>query len=222
MGLVLIWLTPRMIEAKSGGDRSIIEDIRGGLGVMRAHEFLPGLLVVTIIFNLFGYPFISMVPVVAKDILELNDFLTGILSSAEGAGALLGAIVLSLFVNTAHSRYYYAFSVMAFCFFAVLFSMSTELYLSFGMLFLVGLVSAAFGSMQTALVLMNAPEGYERQMMGILSVCIGTAPIGFLHIGFLANQFGPAKACIIVAVVGFLAMIFAVWRWPKLLSAQPT
>ncbi len=85
---------------------------------------------------------------------------------------------------------------------------------------MVGLTSAAFGAMQSALVLMNAPTGYERQMMGILAVCIGTAPIGFLHIGVLANLFGPNTACTIVAVEGIMAMLFAFWRWPTLMSSQ--
>ncbi len=220
-GLTLVWLTPRKIEAKPGEPRSILEDIRAGLKVLGEHDFLPGLLAVTVIFNVFAYPFVSMVPVVGKEVLDLGDALTGLLTSADGAGALIGAIALSLFARSAHSRYYYALSVLAFCLFAVLFSLSTTFQLSFTLLLIVGLASAGFGAMQSALVLINAPTGYERQMMGILAVCIGTAPIGFLHIGVLASLFGPSTACSIVAVEGIIAMLFAFWRWPTLLSPQP-
>ena len=104
-----------------------------------------------------------MVPVIGKDILALSDALTGFLSSAEGVGALIGAIGLSVFAKSEHSRYFYVLSVVAFCVFAIVFSFSTVLWLSFALLLIVGFVSAAFGAMQTALVLMNAPAGYERQ-----------------------------------------------------------
>ena len=219
-GFVLAWLTPRKIEEKAQEKRSVVEDIRAGLGVLKQHEFLPGFLVVTITFNLWVFPFTSMVPVIGKDILALSDALTGFLSSAEGVGALIGAIGLSVFAKSEHSRYFYVLSVVAFCVFAILFSFSTVLWLSFVLLLIVGFVSAAFGAMQTALVLMNAPAGYERQMMGILTVCIGTAPIGFLHIGLLADLFGPTSACLISATEGIVAMALTLWRWPNLLTPQ--
>ena len=220
-GFALVWLTPRKPESKPQEDRSVAEDIKTGIRVLREHDFLPGLLVITVIFNVWAFPFISMIPVVGKEVLNLSDALTGLLASAEGAGALVGAIGLSLFAKSEHSRYYYVFAVLAFCVFAALFSLSNSFYLSLCLLLIVGLVSAAFGAMQSALVLMNAPEGYERQMMGILAVCIGTAPIGFLHIGLLADLYGANTACTIVAVEGICAMLFAIWRWPKLLSGQP-
>jgi hypothetical protein len=88
------------------------------------------------------------------------------------------------------------------------------------LLLAVGVVSAGFGAMQSALVLMNSPTGFERQMMGVLSVCIGTAPLGFLHIGLLANWLGAPMACAITAAEGVIAMLIVVWRWPDLLSMQ--
>ncbi len=221
-GWILIAMTKRETESFTSERRSVLEDIRHGLVILRQHEFLPGMLAVTIIFNVWGYPFISMVPVIAKDFLDLSDAATGLLTSAEGAGALLGAIALSILAKSEHSRYFYTLAVLTYCVFALTFSLSNALWLSAILLIIVGFVSAAFGAMQSALVLLNAPPGYQRQMMGILSVCIGTAPIGFLHIGFLAGQFGATTACTITAIEGILAMAFAIWRWPTLLRSQPT
>ncbi len=208
-------------SAERPAGQSIFHSLREGLGVLRQSATLPGVLAVTIVFNLWGFPFVSMVPVVAKEVLTLSDSLTGVLTSAEGLGALLGAGLLSAFARSEHSRYLYLGGVVCYCLFALAFSFSTLPWLSAGCLLLVGLVSAAFGSMQSALVLMNAPKGYERQMMGVLSVCIGTAPLGFLHIGLLADWLGPAHACAIAAAEGLAAMMLVLWRWPQLISPQP-
>lgn len=200
---------------------SLSASLREGWQALRASPSLPGILAVTVVFNLWGFPFVSMVPVFGKEILGLNDAMTGLLASAEGAGALIGAVILSLFARSEHSRYLYFGAVSCYCGFALAFSFSGWTWLSTLLLLLVGLVSAAFGAMQSALVLMNAPRGYERQMMGVLSVCIGTAPLGFLHMGLLADWLGTPLACAITAAEGLLAMAIVLWRWPHLLSRQP-
>ena len=50
-----------------------------------------GILAVTAIFNIFGWPFHSLVPVIGKDNLALGPEGVGILSSMEGVGAMVGA-----------------------------------------------------------------------------------------------------------------------------------
>lgn len=220
-GLVMLLLGKTAPIGHADAAVSVLENLRDGWTALRSNTTLPGILAVTVIFNVWGFPFVSMVPVFAKEILGLGDASTGLLVSAEGAGALIGALGLSLFARSEHTRYYYASAVLAYCSFALAFSLSTWIWASAAMLIIVGFVSAAFGAMQSALILMNSPAGYERQMMGVLSVCIGTAPIGFLHIGLLADALGAPLACTITAAEGVTAMLLAIWRWPALFSPQP-
>lgn len=200
---------------------SVLQSLHSGWQQLTQSRTLPGIVAVTIVFNLWGFPFVSMVPVFGREILALDPAGIGWLVSLEGAGALLGAVALALFARSEHSRYLYVYSVLIYCGFALSFAYSTLFWLSGLLLLAVGFVSAGFGAMQSALVLMNAPAGYERQMMGLLSVAIGTAPLGFLHIGLLADWLGVSLACIVVAIEGLIAMALVLWRWPRLLSLQP-
>ena len=43
-------------------------------------------------------------------------------------------------------------------------------------------------------------------MLGVLTLCIGTGPIGFLHVGWLAETFGVPVALIVTASEGLLAL----------------
>ena len=52
--------------------------------------------------------------------------------------------------------------------------------------------------------------------MGLLAVCIGTGPIGLLHIGLLAEWLGASAAVTISAFEGLLALGVASWYWPEL------
>jgi len=207
------------VSAHAGG-ASLFEGLRQGVRALKNSRTLPGIFVITLIFNLWAFPFFSMVPVYAREVLGLDAAGVGMLVSIEGAGALLGAAALALWAKSAHSRYLYVFGVLGYCLFALLIVQSKVFWLASALLLLAGMASAAFGAMQSALVLMNAPANFERQMMGLLSVVIGTAPIGFLHIGLLADWLGVVGACTLVAMEGLLAMAWALSRWPRLLSVQ--
>ena len=201
-------------------EQSMLENLREGWRILRGNQTLRAILAVTVVFNVWGFPFVSMVPVFGKDVLGLSDAATGFLVSIEGVGALLGALTLSLFARSEHARFYYFGAVTVYCLFALTFAFSRWFWVAALLLSTVGFVSAAFGSMQSALILMNSPKGYERQMMGVLSVCIGTAPIGLLHIGVLADWLGVPMACAMTGAEGTLAMLFVFWRWPGLLTRQ--
>lgn len=70
--------------------------------------------------------------------------------------------------------------------------------------------------MQSALILANTPPERRNRVMGVLAMCIGFGPLGILHVGFLANQFGASMAVSIISVEGFLALCVAGYYWPEL------
>jgi hypothetical protein len=61
--------------------------------------------------------------------------------------------------------------------------------------------------MQSAIVLLDAPERARGRAMGILSACIGTQPLGSLWIGFLASRMGAPLATGLNALLAFVLMI---------------
>jgi MFS family permease len=224
--LYLIGLTALFVRRKLPAEAThtpepVLATIKSGFTHLRESPVLPPILAITIVFNLWGFPFVSLIPVFGKEVLTLSDAAVGMLASAEGVGALIGAIALSVFAQSRHARYLYVGGVLAYSIFSFAFAQSYTVWLSAALLLLVGLVSAAFGSMQSALILMNSPPGRERQMMGLLAVCIGSAPLGFLHIGLLADWLGTPTATAISAVEGAIALGLVVWRWPGVLSVQP-
>ena len=105
---------------------------------------------------------------------------------------------------------------------ALAFSHSPAALLSGTLLFVAGLGAAGFASMQAALVFLNTPESVRSRVMGVLSVCIGTAPVGFLHIGLLADWLGAPMAIAILSVEGLVAVALTCRWWPEVLAAQTT
>ncbi len=198
-----------------------IATLRAGFAELRGNRTLVGIFVVTIIFNIWAFPFTSMIPVIGKDVLLLEPDAVGLLASAEGVGAFLGAVGLAVLAAAAWYRRLYFYGVALYLAIVLVFALSETVWLSFLSLVIGGLASAAFASMQSALVLLNASDASKGRMMGVLSMCIGTGLIGFLHLGLMADWLGASTACVVIALEGLVALAISGWLWPELLRAQP-
>ena len=76
---------------------SVLARIAEGLRVVRRDRRLIGTLTVTVIYNVFGWPFTSMVPVIGQDQLLLGPEGIGILASMDGIGSFAGAVLMAMF-----------------------------------------------------------------------------------------------------------------------------
>jgi hypothetical protein len=68
--------------------------------------------------------------------------------------------------------------------------------------------------MQATLIFLAAPPEMRSRLYGVLSVCIGLGPIGFLHIGLLASWIGAPGATMVTGVEGLIALALThrLWR----------
>jgi len=70
-----------------------------------------------------------------------------------------------------------------------------------------GFGTAGFSNMQSTLMLTEAPPEMRSRLMGIVTVCIGTGPLGILAAGALAAELGPRGAVLAMAATGLTATI---------------
>ena len=81
-------------------------------------------------------------------------------------------------------------------------------------LFCAGTLGASLAIMQSTLVYRYTPADMRARLLGLLSMCIGTSPIGFFYLGWLADTLGPRNGVVALAAQGVLAMILT-RRWWK-------
>jgi len=193
--------------------------VADGLMIVRRDPKLLGTLVITVVFNVFGWPFTSMIPVIGQDNLLLGPEGIGLLASMDGLGAACGAVLIVLLAKPArYARLYITGSVIYLCLLPA-FALMTVPLLSGGALLLTGISSAAFSIMQSTLIYLLAPTELRSRIYGVLSVCIGSGPIGFVHLGLLADAIGAPWAIITSAVEGLLALALTARFWRKVWHA---
>ncbi len=196
---------------------SVLAGIAEGLRFARQDARLVATLVVTIIYNLFAWPFTSMVPVIAETHLHLAAAPTGVLASMDGAGALLGAVIIAVGVRPRQYGRVYLGGIVLYTAMLIAFALMPTPLSAGATLLVEGLGGAGFSTMQATLIYLLAPPEMRSRMLGLLSVCIGVGPIGFLHLGLLANAIGAQWATVATGVEGLFALALTRRFWRVLL-----
>ncbi|MEK9722218.1 MAG: MFS transporter, partial [Rhodospirillaceae bacterium] len=171
---------------------------------------------VTVVFNIWGFPMLSMVPVIGKDELALPASAIGAMSALEGACAFIGAVTLARFARPAGRRRFYFGGVCVLH--MVIFIMGMvpgEMTLVLGLLGF-GFSAACFSSMQSTLAYQVAPLEMRGRLLGLITICIGSGLIGFANIGALAEAFGASTALWIVALEGAVPLIVIGVAWREI------
>ncbi|MDQ8729354.1 MFS transporter [Bradyrhizobium sp. LHD-71] len=196
------------------GAGSTLSRIVEGLREARRRPHLLGIYLVTAIYNIFGWPIYSLVPVIGKDNLDLGPGGVGLLSSMDGVGAMLGAASVAMLARPAHFHALYVGAVAVFQLMMVGFALMSEPFMAGTFLVMAGISGACFAVMQTTLIYRAVTPELRSRMLGLLSVSIGIGPIGFLQIGLFAEALGAGAAVIISSLGGLLALAltFPLWR----------
>jgi MFS family permease len=198
------------------GSSPALARIAAGLRLVRSDRRLVGTLVVTMIYNLFGWPFTSMIPVIGQNQLGLGAEGIGILASMDGIGAFCGALLLTLFLRPAWYARAYLGGVVIYMIMLIVFALVPSPGIAGSALLLTGLGGAGFSTMQATLVYLAAPPEMRSRILGVLSMCIGTGPLGFVAIGLLADAIGAQWATIASGSVGLLCLVLTRPLWQEI------
>jgi MFS family permease len=213
-----IGVTHRNAPMPVGSGAVLARMIEGFLLVRRDRKLI-GTLTITVIYNVFGWPFTSMIPVIGQDNLDLGAGGIGVLASIDGIGSFCGAVLLALYAKPSQYARLYVGSVLLYLVILIVFAVAPSVPLAAAALLFTGVSNAAFSVMQATLIYLAAPAAMRSRMYGVLSVCIGASPLGFLAIGVLANAFGAPAAIVITGLLGLIAMAVSRPWWRELAAA---
>ncbi len=173
---------------------------------------------VTIVTNAFAFAYSGLVAPLGQGEFQVSPALVGLLAAGEPLGALVGGALIAAGIVRMDRRLAFAGGAALFMVALVLMALSPFYWLAFTLLVLGGFGTAGFGNMQSTLMLTEAPPEMRSRLMGVVTVCIGTGPLGQLAAGALSAPLGPRGAVIAMAVVGLVltaAMVVALRRNPR-------
>jgi MFS family permease len=166
------------------------------------------ILLLLALVSLLGFPYVVLLPVFARDVLGGDSATLGLLTSAAGLGALVGALYLASRSSVRGLGRAITLATVLFGSGLMAFSFSRDVWLSAALLLITGFgVMVTTASMNTILQTLVEEEMRGRVMSLYTMAFVGMSPLGSLLGGWLALHIGaPATllmgggACVLVAV----------------------
>ena len=172
---------------------------------------------VTIVTNAFAFAYSGLVAPLGQGEFHVSPALVGLLAAGEPLGALMGGALIAAGLLRLDRRLAFAGGAALFMVALIFMALSPSYWLALALLIMGGFGTAGFSNMQSTLMLTEAPPEMRSRLMGVVTVCIGTGPLGQLAAGALSGPLGPRGAVIAMAAVGLVltgAMVLALRRKP--------
>jgi MFS family permease len=195
----------------------IKEEFQEGLRYILTEPKIYTLILIVGIISFFGFPYITFLPVYARDILKTGATGLGILMGFSGAGAFTGALSLAIRGDFSKKGLLLVISGIIFSVSLLIFSLSTTVWLSYIMLFLVGWGAISQIATANSLIQLSVPDTLRgRVMSSFTMVFLGMATLGNFVIGSLAVYIGTQIALGIGAKFCLLGILCVLWKKPDI------
>src|SRR6266566_6797959 len=193
------------------------EQLKQGLRYIRSSRSVSGLMGVIAVYSIFGFQYLSMMPVVARDVLHTGASGYGLLLTFVGIGALTGAISLAgLGARIRRGRLFNA-TAYAFAGLTILFSLMRTVHLAAFVLLFLGLTMLINGALANGILQSVVPDELRGRVMATyVFVYVGFTPIGSFIAGAVARAVGVQWAILSGGVMMLAYAVWAFWKYPEI------
>ncbi len=169
--------------------------LREGLAYARVHPVIGPSLLLAATMSIFGFPYIILLPALARDTLGLNAAGLGWLLASVGAGAVTGGLGMSAFGDVSRKDLVAAWSAVVFGLTLACFAVARTSHAIAVLLFIMGVLQTACVASINTMIQLVVHDGMRGRVMSMMTVILfGFATLGALLIGILGDQIGVPRA----------------------------
>jgi MFS family permease len=191
--------------------------LKQGLDYIRSSRSVSGLMGVIAIYSIFGFQYLTMMPVVARDVLHTGASGYGLLLTFVGIGALTGALALAGLGGRIKRGRLFNATAYAFAGLTILFSLVRSVHLAAFMLLFLGLTMLINGALANGILQSVVPDELRGRVMATyVFVYVGFTPFGSFIAGTVARFVGVQWAIFSGGVVMLAYSIWAFWKYPEI------
>jgi MFS transporter, DHA1 family, staphyloferrin A biosynthesis exporter len=174
---------------RAAGHRSVLDDIKGGVNYVRTQPVLQGLLVLALLPVGLGLPYMTMLTVFARDVLDVGGTGLGLLTACSSIGAVLGALYVAAATNVRRGWLMLA-GIIIFGLALFGFALSPWVWFSALMLLVVGLSQQIYMTTNNTVVQEMVDDEYRGRVLSIVFLNRAMIPMGTMLAGFGTAAFG--------------------------------
>jgi MFS family permease len=196
------------------------QGLLAGLSFIGDRQLLLGALTLDLAATLSG-SITALLPIFARDILEIGPWGFGLLRSSPALGALAVAFMLSRYpVRRAAGRTMFI-GLTIYGIATLLFGLSREAHLSILLLLVVGSGEMLHTVLRHTLVQMNTPDEMRGRVLAVQSLSVSTSgQIGMFQSGLTASWLGAVGSVMLGGSMVLVIVALWAWRFPALRRAD--
>ncbi len=214
--IIAALLAMRLPEAARTGrppSASLPQGFAAGLSALFAFPAVRYLLPAVVAMGLFATPYVPLMPSIAAHFFDARSSTVGWLMSAAGFGALVSAAYLSLQPGFSRQLRLQTLAPLVTGVALLAFAWSRMLPLSMLLIALMAAAALIGVNSTNAMLQQSVPDEWRGRVIGLYSMAFaGTAPLGGLLAGFLADHIGLAVTLTINGVIIIAAGLATRWR----------
>jgi len=211
IGILLLLLVPVPTLRKAAGEQTgYFDDLVDGVRYIAHHAFVRWLLVLfAVVFLLTVAPSYLTPLMIARSFGDEVWMLT-VNELAFSIGMVLGGIVIAVWGGTKNRVAMIVMSSVLFGVLSIALGLSTNLWIFFAFMFLVGLAVPFFSTPSMTLLQETVEPERQGRVFGFVGIVMAVAmPIGMVVFGPLADQFSVESLLIVAGVIMFIVVAVA-------------
>jgi MFS family permease len=200
---------------------SALVQLKEGVRYVVAHDSIRMIISIVAVVSMTAMGMISLLPAWAVSILGGDARTNGLLYSARGTGAVLGALMIAALGRYGHKGKIWSIGSIVIPISLFTFALVHWLPLSLLALFVLGWSFVLTMNMSNALVQSLVKDDLRGRVMGIYTLSFfGLAPIGSLLVGVIAERFNEPVAVMLSACALMVLALFVWFFRPELRRLQ--
>jgi MFS family permease len=189
-----------------------------GLRIVARDAFLSSMILLAVATNVLVMPYITMMPVFARDVLDIGSTGLGLLLASTGLGTVAGALAVAASRRLGSWSQAQVVTAATFAALVLVFALTRNLPLAVVLLFAAGGMSAAFMAITQTALQLRVDDDVRGRVLSIYLATWGMLPFGQLAVGVIAERVGAPLATVGACIVA-LAGIALITRHYRLLRA---
>ena len=199
---------------------SFIQSVAEGFSYVKKSNLVLGLMVLGLGATLFGFPFMSILPVFARDVLDVGANGLGWLAAMQGVGALIGSIIVASMRSHSQVKLLTVVGSLGLPVFVLLFALSSAYALSLALVLILGFFFQVFMTSNFTQVQIIVPDSIRGRVLSIRMIIFGIGPIGMIALGTAAEIIGAVDATAAMGVIGFVFLSITIALFPTLRKTE--
>lgn len=207
-------------ENKTNQDLKMKEGLKEVIKYLKLNPIVLGVFVLGVVPMIFGYPYSTLMPVFAKELLNVGPEGFGMLLSATALGAFLMSVLLGWGKYPFAKGWFLFTCICGFGAGIILFAFTNFYPLSLLVMFIIGVASQGYRIVERVIIQEIIPDHLRGRILSIVTMDSGLIPLGDLTIGFLGEKFGAVPALILMGSVCITTAVIVISLNRSILSLK--